>query len=100
MHHRAGYQGGRGTTEAPADPAGEALLEDAPRVLAAYSRSDLACLPITDAEPYELCVAVVADRRQQHLREFVSTAVATLSVGGEEVPGGDVHVGAVRHSGL
>jgi DNA-binding transcriptional LysR family regulator len=65
-----------------------------------YSRSGLACLPITDAEPYELCVAMVAGRRQQHLREFVSTAVAALSDGGEEVPGGYAHVGAASHSGL
>ena len=65
-----------------------------------YSRSDLACLPITDAEPYELCVAVVADQCQQHLRDFVSTAVAALSDGGEEVPGDDVHAGAARYSSL
>jgi DNA-binding transcriptional LysR family regulator len=55
-----------------------------------YSRPGLACLPITDAEPYELCVAVVKDRRQQHLRDFVAAAVAALSDDGEEVPGGDM----------
>jgi hypothetical protein len=43
---------------------------------------------------------VVSDRRQQHLRDFVSTAVAALSDGGEEVPSGDVHAGAAGHSDL
>jgi DNA-binding transcriptional LysR family regulator len=51
-----------------------------------YSRPDLVYLPIADAAPYELCVTVVRDRRQQHLREFVSTAVALLSGGAGEMP--------------
>jgi DNA-binding transcriptional LysR family regulator len=44
-----------------------------------YSRPDLAYVPVTDAAPHGLCVAVAKDRRQQHLREFVTTAVPTLA---------------------
>jgi DNA-binding transcriptional LysR family regulator len=44
-----------------------------------YSPAGLVCLPIADTTPYELCVAVLKNRRQQHLREFVKVAVAALT---------------------
>jgi DNA-binding transcriptional LysR family regulator len=44
-----------------------------------YSQPGLVYLPIADTAPYELCIAVIKNRRQQHLREFVKVAVAALA---------------------
>ena len=60
-----------------------------------YSRPDLVCVPMADAAPYELCVAVIRGRRQQHLRDFVSTAVASLSDGADEMRVGVGSLGSV-----
>lgn len=44
-----------------------------------YARPGLVYLPVTDTAPYELCVAVIKNRRQRHVREFVKVAVAALA---------------------
>ena len=43
-----------------------------------YSPPGLVCLPLADTPPHELCIAVIKNRRQQYLREFVKVAVAVL----------------------
>ncbi|MFI9503860.1 LysR family transcriptional regulator [Nocardia sp. NPDC052566] len=56
-----------------------------------YARPDLVHLPVTDAPGVETCLAVVADRREKLLRDFLDIATATLrqatsaagSLGGE-----------------
>ncbi|MFG2454086.1 LysR family transcriptional regulator [Streptomyces sp. NPDC048512] len=53
-----------------------------PRSVArSYSRPDLAHLPVTDAEPVDVCVVVARDRRERHVREFVAIARQTLGEG-------------------
>ena len=44
-----------------------------------YARPGLVHRPITDAPAYELCLAVVATRRQRHLRDFLAVAARTLA---------------------
>lgn len=44
-----------------------------------YSRPDLVHRPMTDAVPYETCLAVAEDRRQQHLRDFLAVAAQALA---------------------
>jgi DNA-binding transcriptional LysR family regulator len=46
-----------------------------------YARPGLVHRPVTDAPPYELCLAVMAARRQRHLRDFVAIAARTLADG-------------------
>ncbi|MBU3064830.1 LysR family transcriptional regulator [Nocardia sp. NEAU-G5] len=43
-----------------------------------YSRPDLVCLPVTDAPSAETCLAVVADRPDRLLRDFLDIATTTL----------------------
>ncbi|NAS25767.1 LysR family transcriptional regulator [Herbidospora sp. NEAU-GS84] len=43
-----------------------------------YSRPDLVHLPVTDAPEIETCLAVLADRREKLLRDFLEIATATL----------------------
>jgi DNA-binding transcriptional LysR family regulator len=47
-------------------------------VAVSYSRPDIVHRPLTDAEPLETCVAVVADRRERRVLDFVDLAVETL----------------------
>ncbi|GAA1913145.1 LysR family transcriptional regulator [Streptantibioticus ferralitis] len=47
-------------------------------VARSYSRPDLAYLPVTDAPGTETCLAVLADRREKLLRDFLEIATATL----------------------
>ncbi|MFI9724519.1 LysR family transcriptional regulator [Streptomyces sp. NPDC052396] len=47
-------------------------------VARSYSRPDLVHLPVTDAPGIETCLAVVADRREKLLRDFLEIATATL----------------------
>jgi len=50
-----------------------------PRSVArSYARPDLVYLPVTDAPQVETCLAVVADRREKLLRDFLEIATATL----------------------
>ncbi|WP_405721517.1 LysR substrate-binding domain-containing protein [Streptomyces sp. NBC_01537] len=45
-----------------------------------YSRPDLVHRPVSDAEPFEICLAVAEDRhRQQHLRDFLTVAAPVLT---------------------
>ncbi|MFF0138796.1 LysR family transcriptional regulator [Streptomyces sp. NPDC005227] len=53
-----------------------------PRSVArSYSRPDLAHIPVTDAEPVDVCVVVAKDRRERHVRDFVAIARETLGEG-------------------
>ncbi|MFE1250316.1 LysR family transcriptional regulator [Streptomyces sp. NPDC058735] len=47
-------------------------------VARSYSRPDLVHLPVTDAPGIETCLAVLADRREKPLRDFLEIATATL----------------------
>lgn len=47
-------------------------------VAGAYSRPDLVHLPVTDAEPVEICIAVARSRRERRVRDFVAVAADTL----------------------
>ncbi|MGW9172057.1 LysR family substrate-binding domain-containing protein [Streptomyces decoyicus] len=47
-------------------------------VARSYSRPDLAHLPVTDAPRVGTCLAVLADRREKLLRDFLQIATATL----------------------
>ncbi|MER7850299.1 LysR substrate-binding domain-containing protein [Kitasatospora sp. NPDC096077] len=47
-------------------------------VARSYSRPDLAHLPVTDAPGSETCLAVLADRHEELLRDFLEIATATL----------------------
>ncbi|MFD0162895.1 LysR family transcriptional regulator [Streptomyces decoyicus] len=47
-------------------------------VARSYSRPDLAHLPVTDAPRVGTCLAVLADRREKLLRDFLEIATATL----------------------
>ncbi|MFJ7272965.1 LysR family transcriptional regulator [Kitasatospora sp. NPDC098663] len=47
-------------------------------VARSYSRPDLAHLPVTDAPGTETCLAVLADRHEKLLRDFLEIATATL----------------------
>ncbi|PNE40126.1 LysR family transcriptional regulator [Streptomyces noursei] len=47
-------------------------------VARSYSRPDLVHLPVTDAPGIETCLAVVADRPEKLLRDFLEIATATL----------------------
>ncbi|MDI6412514.1 LysR family transcriptional regulator [Streptomyces albus] len=47
-------------------------------VARSYSRPDLAHLPVTDAPGVQTCLAVLADRREKLLRDFLEIATATL----------------------
>ncbi|GAB7188518.1 DNA-binding transcriptional regulator LysR family [Kitasatospora sp. Ki12] len=50
-----------------------------PRSVArSYSRPDLAHRPVTDAPAIETCLAVLADRRERLVRDFLEIATATL----------------------
>ncbi|MEV0195271.1 LysR family substrate-binding domain-containing protein [Nonomuraea sp. NPDC050691] len=42
------------------------------------SRPDLLCLPVTDATPYETCLAVAEDRRERRVLDFLEIATTTL----------------------
>lgn len=44
-----------------------------------YSRPGLVHRPLTDAEPFEICLAVAEDRHQQHLRDFLTVAAEALA---------------------
>jgi DNA-binding transcriptional LysR family regulator len=44
-----------------------------------YSSPSLSRLPIRDAPPQQLCLAVLSTRRQPHLRAFLQTAMNVLS---------------------
>lgn len=44
-----------------------------------YSRPDLVHRPVADAVSYETCLAVVEDRRQQHLWDFLAVAAQALA---------------------
>ncbi|KAK1182218.1 LysR substrate-binding domain-containing protein [Streptomyces sp. NBS 14/10] len=44
-----------------------------------YSRPDLVHRPVTDAVSHETCLAVVEDRRQQHLWDFLAVAAQALA---------------------
>ncbi|MEU4930500.1 LysR substrate-binding domain-containing protein [Streptomyces yokosukanensis] len=47
-------------------------------VAQSYARPDLARLPVTDAPGIDTCLAVLADRREKLLRDFLEIATATL----------------------
>ncbi|RDI42005.1 LysR family transcriptional regulator [Nocardia mexicana] len=47
-------------------------------VARSYSRPDLVYVPVTDAPRAEACLAVVADRRDRLVRDFLEIAAATL----------------------
>jgi DNA-binding transcriptional LysR family regulator len=47
-------------------------------VARSYSRPDLVHLPVTDAPGIETCLAILADRREKLLRDFLEIATATL----------------------
>lgn len=49
-------------------------------VARSYSRPDLANLPVTDAPGIETCLAVLADRREKLLCDFLEIATATLQI--------------------
>lgn len=50
-----------------------------PRSVArSYSRPDLVYLPVTDGVPVETCLAVLEDRRERHLLDFLEIATTTL----------------------
>lgn len=60
-----------------------------PRSVArSYSRPDLVHIPVTDAEPVDVCVTVVRDRRERHVRDFVAIARETLGEGAAQRSGG------------
>ncbi|WP_406344606.1 LysR family substrate-binding domain-containing protein [Streptomyces sp. NBC_01578] len=60
-----------------------------PRSVArSYSRPDLVHIPVTDAEPVEVCIAVARDRRERHVRDFVAIARETLGEGAALRSGG------------
>jgi len=44
-----------------------------------YSRPDLVYRPVTDAVPFETCLAVAEDRHQQHLQSFLTVAAEALA---------------------
>ncbi|GGF34600.1 LysR family transcriptional regulator [Subtercola lobariae] len=51
-----------------------------PESVGAYYHSDaLARVPLADAPPHELCLAVLSSRRQPHLRAFLHTAAELLA---------------------
>ncbi|MBO8184216.1 LysR family transcriptional regulator [Streptomyces spirodelae] len=52
-------------------------------VARSYSRADLVHLPVVDAPAFERCLAVLADRREKLLRDFLEIATATLGRRGE-----------------
>ena len=44
-----------------------------------YSRPDLVHRPMSDTEPFEICLAVAEDRREQHLQDFLTAATLALA---------------------
>ncbi|MFI8849655.1 LysR family transcriptional regulator [Streptomyces sp. NPDC053499] len=52
-------------------------------VARSYARADLVHLPVVDAPAFERCLAVLADRREKLLRDFLEIATATLGRRGE-----------------
>ena len=44
-----------------------------------YSRPDLVHRPVTDAEPYEVCLAVLDGRTGKHLADFMTVAARALA---------------------
>jgi DNA-binding transcriptional LysR family regulator len=44
----------------------------------AYSRPDLALVPVADAEPYETCLAAPEDNRDERVRDFLTIATKVL----------------------
>jgi DNA-binding transcriptional LysR family regulator len=58
---------------------GVALVPES--LAATYSRPDISYVPVLDAEPVEICLAVAGDRAQPRVLDFVRAAVAVL--GGE-----------------
>ncbi|MEW2164808.1 LysR family transcriptional regulator [Streptomyces sp. NPDC007084] len=57
-------------------------------VACSYSRPDLVHIPVKDAEPVDVCIAVVKDRRERHVRDFVTIAQQTLGEGAGARAGG------------
>ncbi|WP_067470854.1 LysR family transcriptional regulator [Nocardia amamiensis] len=55
-------------------------------VAQSYVRPDLVHLRVTDAPGVETCLAVVADRREKLLRDFIEIATATLQRGLSPAP--------------
>jgi DNA-binding transcriptional LysR family regulator len=47
-------------------------------VARAYRRTDLVYVPVSDAEPGELCVVVATDRRERRVLDFVAVAAEKL----------------------
>ena len=60
-----------------------------------YAGPGMVCLPVADAAPYGLCVAVLKNPCQQHLREFVKVAVAALAARTTGLRGANGHSGAL-----
>ncbi|MBE7187342.1 LysR family transcriptional regulator [Jatrophihabitans endophyticus] len=67
--------------------AGQGIARVPRSVWVSHARDDLVAIPVTDAPPAQICLALPADSRDEHVRDFVRVALEVNDASaGERVP--------------